>query len=579
MDPEPSIGDGSPDGLETTLRPTRPVQEGIPAEPAQRERTLDAVRRHVTARTLVPPLSLEELQDHSARVLEIEGLGSEYRDWVAVLVSNEVWRETVAGIGYDRRLLLLPQCLRDRSRCRGELDEYGLVCARCGGCCIGEFQAEAERLGYAVMVAEGSPVVMSLIESGQVQAVIGVSCLAVLERVFPYMEAGAVPGMAIPLLQDGCADTSAQTDWVWDAIYMTRDDKTRCLDLEALRRQVQGWFTQAALADLLGPADSQTDRIARDWLVRAGKRWRPFLAACAFKALGPEPEAPIDGDFRTLGVAIECFHKASLVHDDIEDQDDRRYGRQALHEEYGVPVALNVGDYLLGLGYRLIARIDLPPGPTSRMLRVAADGHLSLCLGQGQELWWTRRPQPLSLADVLEIFRRKTAPSFEVALRLGAICAGQDHKVWSVLRQYSQALGVAYQIRDDIDDCFGTEDPGDAYAARPNVLLAIAHERAAGKDRDLLERVWQQSVDARAAGPKIRDLFARLQVARAARELLEAHKSRAIRCLTALDGANLKGLLRRVVAKIFNDVKVMGCCNDHQAANARRSRGGDETAG
>ena len=59
-------------------------------------------------------------------------------------------------------------------------------------------------------------------------------------------------------------------------------------------------------------------------------------------------------DLQKVAVAIECFHKASLIHDDIEDNDAARYGEKTLHEEFGAAVALNVGDLLIGEGYRLI---------------------------------------------------------------------------------------------------------------------------------------------------------------------------------------------------------------------------------
>ena len=63
-------------------------------------------------------------------------------------------------------------------------------------------------------------------------------------------------------------------------------------------------------------------------------------------------------DLRKVAVAVECFHKASLIHDDIEDNDALRYGEKTLHEEHGVAVALNVGDLLIGEGYRLLAEMQ-----------------------------------------------------------------------------------------------------------------------------------------------------------------------------------------------------------------------------
>jgi len=116
-----------------------------------------------------------------------------YRDYVGVLLNNEMWRESLASVPYERRLLLLPKCLRVESKCPAPFDEFGLLCKQCGLCTIQDLQAEAEKLGYAVLVAEGSAIVMSLIQTGKIEAIVGVSCLPVLERAFPYMEAAAIP--------------------------------------------------------------------------------------------------------------------------------------------------------------------------------------------------------------------------------------------------------------------------------------------------------------------------------------------------------------------------------------------------
>src|SRR6185436_2079766 len=101
-------------------------------------------------------------------------------------------------------------------------------------------------------------------------------------------------------------------------------------------------FTPLNLDAIVGPAKGATEKIAREWLCRAGKRWRPFLTVSAYQALRVTPGAPLPEDLRKVAVAVECFHKASLIHDDIEDDDAERYGKKTLHEEHGVAVALNV---------------------------------------------------------------------------------------------------------------------------------------------------------------------------------------------------------------------------------------------
>ena len=99
---------------------------------------------------------------------------------------------------------------------------------------------------------------------------------------------------------------------------------------------------------------------------------------------GPMIPRPV----RRLALAIEALHKASLVHDDIEDDDEFRYGRPTLHRVHGTGQAINIGDYLIGLGYRLIAgkTSDLGADCTTDILARLSHAHLELCRGQGAEL-------------------------------------------------------------------------------------------------------------------------------------------------------------------------------------------------
>src|SRR5882672_3709967 len=332
----------------------RQPKQNIPQTTIERNQILQFVRHYAAEYNPVPPLPADQLKVHADRIVEMIKCDPIYRDYVGVLLNNEMWRETLASVPYERRLLLIPKCLRVESKCPAPFDEFGLLCKQCGLCTIQDLQAEAEKLGYAVLVAEGSAIVMSLIQTGKIEAIVGVSCISVLERAFPYMEAAAIPGVAVPLLQDDCIDTTVDIDWIWDYIHLTSDDQTRRMDLSALRDEVDFWFTPLNLDAIMGPAEGATEKIAREWLGRAGKRWRPFLTVSAFQALRGDTSAPLPEDIRKLAVAVECFHKASLIHDDIEDNDALRYGEKTLHEEHGVAVALNVGDLLIGEGYRLI---------------------------------------------------------------------------------------------------------------------------------------------------------------------------------------------------------------------------------
>ncbi len=545
----------------------RSPRENIPQSRAEREMVLKAVRHYVAEQTLAPPAPLEELKEHADKLVEAMNWKPVYRDYIGVLINNELWRETLATIPFERRLLMMPKCLRVESRCPAPFDEFGLLCKQCGLCSIQDLQAEAERLGYAALVAEGSAIVMSLIQTGKIDAIVGVSCIPVLERAFPYMEAAAVPGVAIPLLQDDCIDTSVDEEWIWDYIHLTSDDKTRRLDLTTLRDEVDGWFASKSLSQIMGKSEGETESIARNWLARAGKRWRPFLTVSTFEALRKDTGEPLPADLKKIAVAIECFHKASLIHDDIEDNDTERYGEKTLHEEHGLAVALNVGDLLIGEGYRLIGESDISATQRATMLKAASTGQRQLCRGQGAELVWQQNPAPLKSVEVLDIFRKKTAPAFEVALHLGAIYAGQEQheEVSEVLAAYSENLGIAYQIRDDLSDLGAEGETNDLASLRPSLLLAIGHERAKDEQKEILTSVWRRQLPENVTFADIETMYTQLKAIDRADTLLATYKEEAVRSLRELENASLKGLLRRVVGKIFNETIVKGWCSETQS--------------
>lgn len=532
------------------------VDAGIPATPELRRRLRDALRQ--AASTLSAPQGLKELTARAAGVLTALNLPPQMLPYAVVLLSNELWRAVVARVPYSRRLLLLPQCLRDASRCKAPVDSLGLKCRQCG-CRIGNLLTRAQELGYLTLVAEGSAVVMSLIEAGKIDAVVGVSCLPMLEKVFPYMEAAAVPGLAIPLLTSNCAGAALDVDWVMEAIELSEGLPARTTDLESLRRRVAGWFSEDALEGAMGAVRSQTERLARLFLARSGKRWRPFLAACAYGAL--REDQGWDDDLRKVAVAVECFHKASLIHDDIEDDDSHRDGMVTLHAEHGVPIALNVGDLLLGEGYRMIGECLASPDRKAAMSAAAARGHRELCLGQGAELWWMRNPSPLSSLGVLDIFRQKTSPAFDVAVHLGALYAGADGDISLALTPYSECLGIAYQIQDDLSD-WGSQEAMDVQAMRPSILLALGYEAAGGADRELLAAAMSRQPMTDDDRRRLLEVIERLNVQRRARSLLEEYKELAARSLAQLRSKPLASVLRRVTARIFPPPDAMTCCDD-----------------
>jgi geranylgeranyl diphosphate synthase type II len=543
----------------------------IPQTKPERASLLEAIRRDLLARPAVPPLRMEELHERARSALSEVGLPEIHLDYAGVLVNNESWRDALAAVPFHRRLLLMPKCLRVESRCPAPFDEFGLLCKSCGLCSIQDFQAEAERLGYAVLVAEGSALVMAMIQTGQIEAIVGVSCLPVLEKTHPFVEAAAIPAVAVECFHKASLVHDDIEDGDLDYIRLEAADASRRVDLGGLRDRVAAWFEPAALDAILGPAEGDAERVARDWLGKAGKRWRPFLAAAVHGALVPEASDDRADVLRRVAVAVECFHKASLVHDDIEDGDLERYGEPTLPGAHGMAVALNAGDVLIGEGYRLLAESGLPADAVAAAVREAARSQRLLCRGQGEELAWSRRPTALASRQVLEIFRLKTAPAFDVALQLGAIAAGMGPAdgLADVLHAFSEAVGIAYQIKDDLDDL--QEDAGllPGTQPRPSIVLALAAERARGDDRDLLARLVRGESPEGVDPARVRAAIAECKADEKAALLLESYKEQAVRALDGLESATLKGLLRRVLAKIFDEVKFEGFCREAEQERLR----------
>ena len=546
---------------------SKSTQEKVPQSKDMRNKLASFAEEYVRENKLVGPLPLGQLQKHCQIIIKARDINISYIDFLAVLVNNQIWREAVAATPYEKRLLLLPKCLRHNENCPADVDQLGLVCENCGRCPIGDIKLQAEELGLMVLVAEGSPIVMSLIQTGKIEAVIGVSCLSVLEKTFPYIEAGAVPGLAIPLLYDGCVNTSVDVDWVLDAVYEKTTDNKNRIDLQDLRNKVNSLFEENSLKTFLELGESQTETLALHCLSGDGERWRPLLAVYAHKAIAVKNDNDLCRDLCKTAIAVECFHKASLVHDDIEDGDLFRYGKKTIHAEFGIPIALNVGDFLLGEGYRLLAELELPQDRKVEMLKVASHGHRQLCLGQGMELEWVRDPKPLSITQVIDMFQKKTSPAFEVALKLGVLSLGSNPKLDDILEKYSKALGIAYQIKDDINDFDPNTNFDDVSRSRPSVLLAIAWEKAEKKDRQLLESLWQNQQQSDALRESVAEMAARLRVKTIAMKMMETYKHQAISSLESMEDISFKGLLRRIISKIFNEIDIMGCCDDYKTGN------------
>lgn len=230
-------------------------------------------------------------------------------------------------------------------------------------------------------------------------------------------------------------------------------------------------------------------------LMGGGKRIRPVLALAAADAVGGEADQILPA-----ACALELIHTYSLIHDDLPamDNDDYRRGRLANHKVFGEGKAILAGDGLLTYAFELIAR-PLPV-PAERQLRVIrevaqAAGPEGMVLGQVLDL--EAEGKVLNLEEIERIHRHKTGAMLVVSARMGGILGGGTAEQIDALTRYAQAMGLAFQIKDDILDIEGDSatlgkpirsDLAQEKSTYPSLLgLAGAKEQLAAKVQEAHE--------------------------------------------------------------------------------------------
>jgi geranylgeranyl diphosphate synthase, type II len=259
------------------------------------------------------------------------------------------------------------------------------------------------------------------------------------------------------------------------------------LYLEEQRRIVEKALARAVPATSVRPGTIH--QAMRHSLLAGGKRLRPILTLAAAETCGVKDPAGI----LPAACAVELIHTYSLVHDDLPcmDDDDLRRGRPTSHKVFGEGVAVLAGDALLTRAFGLIAEIKPAKHyPLSLLLEETASAAGSLQLIAGQVADLEAEGKKLSIADVRFIHERKTAAMVVLSLRLGAMSANATPTQLKALTEFGQALGLAFQILDDILDVTATseqlgksagKDLKASKATYPAVIGLEASRREAGK--------------------------------------------------------------------------------------------------
>jgi geranylgeranyl diphosphate synthase type I len=226
---------------------------------------------------------------------------------------------------------------------------------------------------------------------------------------------------------------------------------------------------------------------------RRGKRMRPLLGLLAYASIAGDHRKALPG-----AAAVELGHNFSLVHDDIEDGDVERRARPTLWAVHGIPQAINAGDMLFTLSRVALHRLtDLgfSDAKVLRLMRLYDQTCVALCEGQYMDIWAADNPDAMNTTLYFDMIGRKTAALIAASIEAGALLATDDEEVVACYRRFGWALGMAFQLNDDLLGIWGDESvtgkpPSDLARHKKTlpVIYAVEHAPAADRAR-LLELI------------------------------------------------------------------------------------------
>lgn len=279
---------------------------------------------------------------------------------------------------------------------------------------------------------------------------------------------------------------------------MKRTRMTEGRDLRSLLADRRS-EVEEALDGFLPPDDLPPERLhgaMRHSVFSGGKRLRPILALMSCEVSGGDRAAAM-----VPGCAAELIHTYSLIHDDLPamDDDDLRRGRPTCHRAFDEATAILAGDALLTLAFGLVAGEEALSA--ERRVRIAAE--LALANGSygmvgGQAADMDGEGQAATVESVTFIHRRKTAMPLEAAVVVGAIAAGASDEALASLRAYGRAVGLSFQIADDLLDLTGTAEEMGKAVGKDAGAGKLTYPAAVGA-RAARERAWGLAAAAVAA--------------------------------------------------------------------------------
>jgi geranylgeranyl diphosphate synthase type I len=264
---------------------------------------------------------------------------------------------------------------------------------------------------------------------------------------------------------------------------------------------------------------------------KGGKQLRSTMCLLACEA--------VSGDYRKAlpgAAAVELVHNFSLIHDDIEDGDEKRRHRDTVWKLWGVPQAINTGDAMDVISYMAILDLKIDPAAMVETLQIFNDTIMQLCEGQYLDMDFQTR-DAVTVDEYVEMITGKTAALIEASTAIGAMAAGGDRETVRRLKSFGHKIGVGFQIHDDILGIWG--DPAKTGKSARNDIrnkkktLPVLYAMQYSAERDELKRLYEKKEFAEADIDRVFDILTRAKTYEYTSRKAKQYKDEA---LAELDG-------------------------------------------
>lgn len=253
-------------------------------------------------------------------------------------------------------------------------------------------------------------------------------------------------------------------------------------------------YTAEMVASTCGPAayryplevlDKSISQPFWDLMDRGGKRWRPALFLITYEALGGDPAQVLD-----LATILEIVHNGTLIVDDVEDGSETRRGKECVHRIYGEDIAINAGNTMYFAALQPVLKSSLPDEKKLAILEIHAREMVRLSFGQAMDIAWHRGiDADIAEEEYLQMCLLKTASLTRMAVRMAATLAGAGEATSKALVDFAEAIGMAFQIQDDIlnvvgkEERYGKEIGGDITEGKRTLMVIHALSRLSTQGR------------------------------------------------------------------------------------------------